>query len=138
MGPSPCASIEVRGTVLGKAFRMPESRVNKRIALWANSKSNASCKSWFYSVRQKLTSLDLNNYNCNILCHIVKYPLVEAVYEKMMSMYEWKQSINNVNGKSGKGRNTIRRYCTYKHIFYAEKYCRLIMPSKHRFSVKQM
>ena len=38
---------------------MPESRVNKRIALWANSNSNASCRSWFYSVKQKLKSAQL-------------------------------------------------------------------------------
>jgi len=100
---------------------MPESRVTKRIALWANSNSNVSCKSWFYSVRHKLTSLDLHNYY-TILCPIVKYPLVKAVYEKMMSMYEheWKQSINKVKGKSGKGRNKLRRSCTYKQILCGE------------------
>ena len=117
---------------------MPESRVNKRIALWANGNSNASCKSSFFSVRQKLTSLDLLNY-CNILCPIVKYPLVKAVYEKMMSMYEheWIRSINNVKGKSGKGRNKLRRYCTYKQIFCVEKYCLLIMPPKHRSALSK-
>ena len=113
---------------------MPESRVNKRIALWANSNSNASCRSWFYSVKQKLTSLNLHNY-CNILCPIVKY----SVYEKMMSLYEheWKQSINNVKGKSGKGRNKLRRYCTYKPIFCVEKYCLLKMPPKHRSALSK-
>ena len=49
---------------------------------------------------------------CNILSPIVKYPFVKAVYENMISMYEheWKQSINNVKGKSGKGRNKLRGY----------------------------
>ena len=57
----------------------------------------------------------------------------------MMSLYEhkWKQSINNVKGKSGKGRNTLRRYCTYKQIFYVEKYCLLIMPPKHRSALSK-
>ena len=49
--------------------------------LFSNVYNIPSCKSWFYSVRQKLTSLDLHNY-CNILCPIVKYSLVKAVYEK--------------------------------------------------------
>jgi len=51
----------------------------------------------------------------------------------MMSLYEheWKQSINNVKGKSGKGRNKLRRYCTYKQIFCVVKYCLLIMPPEH-------
>ena len=57
----------------------------------------------------------------------------------MMSMfeYEWRQSINNVKDKSGKGRNKLRRYCTYKQIFCVEKYCLLIMPPKHRSALSK-
>jgi len=100
-----------------KLSDMSESRVYKRIALWANSKSNLE------------TSLDLHNY-CNTLCRIAKYYFVTADYEKLMSMCEreWQQSLNNVKGKGGQGRNKLRIYCTYKQIFYVEKYCHLIMP----------
>jgi len=30
---------------------IPESRVNKRVALWANSNRKAFCKSWFCNIR---------------------------------------------------------------------------------------
>jgi len=45
---------------------------------------------------------------------------------------------NNVKGKSGKVRNKLRRYCTYKQIFYVEKYCGLIMPPKHRSALSKV
>ena len=51
---------------------------------------------------------------------------------------EWKQSINNVRGKSGGGRNKLRRYCTNKQIFYVEKYCCLIMTPKHRSALSKV
>ena len=38
------------------------SRTNKRIALWANSKSTI-CKNWFYFVRKQLCDLNLIQYS---------------------------------------------------------------------------
>jgi len=63
----------------------------------------------------------------------------KAVYEKIMSTCEdeWKETVNSVKGKSGKGRNKLRRYCTYKQIFCVENYCLLIMPPKHRSALSK-
>ena len=111
----------------------PVSRVNKRIALWANGKACSTYKSWFYYVNEKMLSLDLDTYT-NMNGNVPKSTVVSQLYDKMMSAYvnDWHDSINRPEGIRRRGRNKLRNYCKYKINYSVENYCELIMPPKHK------
>ena len=46
-----------------KLSKIDNNRVNKRIASWGASKSNRSCKNWFYSVSNFLITNNLSQYS---------------------------------------------------------------------------
>ena len=60
---------------------------------------------------------------------IVKHLELE-MFEKYKN--DWLVSINAPLGNSGRGGNKLRTYCTFKNQFEAEKYCKLILPKRHR------
>ena len=45
---------------LAKLTSMDTNRLNKRIALWAASKSDRSCRNWNFSISEFLTANDLS------------------------------------------------------------------------------
>ena len=45
-------------------------------------------------------------------------------------IHEWHEGINRHGSTSGRGRNKLRTYCTFKSEFSAESYCKLILPKK--------
>lgn len=108
------------------------SRLNKRIALWANEKS-ASCKNWFYFVKKHFTDIDFAEF-CNLYAPISKPHCVECVGKFGMNKYitDWYASINSIHGTTGRGRNKLRTYCKFKHVFEPEEYCKMILPTRHR------
>ena len=42
---------------------MPTSRLNKRIELWADSNASRLYKAWYFIVKDKLLSYNINTYN---------------------------------------------------------------------------
>lgn len=108
------------------------SRLNKRVALWANAKST-SYKNWFYYVKRQFADITLMDY-CNLSIPIHKHNLVDSVENAVMEKYvtDWSTSINSVIGVSGRGRNKLRTYCTFKFKFQTEVYCKMILPTRHR------
>ena len=112
---------------------IPESRINKRIALWAQSLQSRACRNWFYIVSNMLKSCDIEQYS-SITDVIPKYDLLNKVEDRLKSKHkaDWFQSINAVIGPSGHGNNKLRTYCLYKKDYVTEKYCKLIMPHRHR------
>ncbi|XP_053380394.1 uncharacterized protein LOC128548887 [Mercenaria mercenaria] len=108
-------------------------RINRRVALWAQSKASSRCRNWFYTVMNRLTSLDCHVYS-TINQHIGKNMLFDIVKPKLMDEFinEWKVSINRVNGIRNVGRNKLRTYSLFKSNFDVEQYCKMILPHQHR------
>ena len=108
-------------------------RINKRIALWASAASGPPCKNWFFMVKTKLGECNTNSYT-NIGVRIPKKHICTVVENYMMSQFidDWKSTITSFNGPSGRGRNKLRTYCTFKSEFSVEFYCKMILPLKHR------
>ncbi len=108
------------------------SMINKRIALWANSRSDNS-KNWFYFVRKHLDHYNLKQY-CDMSVPIAKHAIVKHLKEAMLLEFknDWFNQINAIHGPSGRGGNKLRTYCTFKHEYSVEKYCSMIIPKVHR------
>ena len=66
----------------GRLTTTYSSMINKRIALWANSRSD-NCKNWFYFVRKHLDHYNLRQY-CDMSIHIAKHAIVKHIEEAMM------------------------------------------------------
>ena len=52
------------------------------------------------------------------------------IYENFVN--DWLARINSNVGPSGRGRNKLRLYKTFKQNYVAENYCKLILPVSHR------
>ena len=117
-----------------KLSAMGYSRLNKRIALWASEKSSISCKNWMYSVSQFLISNNLGHY-ANIAeaipsSHRFIADIENILFENFVTT--WLARINSNVGPSGRGRNKLRLYKTFKQNYSVENYCKMILPVRHR------
>ena len=112
---------------------MDVSRLNKRIALWANRLAGTACKNWFYSVKHKLSSLGLTDH-IDIALPIPKLSFKKSVEESMLNLFQidWLHSIQNVSSTNGRGRNKLRTYRLFKNTFTVEPYCTMILSFCHR------
>ena len=52
------------------------------------------------------------------------------IYEKFVT--NWSARINGNVGISGRGRNKLRSYKTFKQNYIVENYCKIILPIRHR------
>ena len=88
------------------------SRLNKRIALWASEKSSRSCKNWMCSVSQFLIANNFRHY-ANIAeaipsSHRFVADLENILFENFVTTRLAR--INSTVCPSGRGRNTLRVY----------------------------
>ena len=69
------------------------TRLNKRIALWAHSKSER-CKNWYFCVKKMLKDLGLQRF-CDISRPISKTEIVRPVQDNLMSQYinDWSMKV---------------------------------------------
>lgn len=117
-----------------KLSAMNNDRLNKRVALWALSKSGRACKNWMYSVADFLNGNNLTQY-ANIAENIpAPSCFIRNVENKLFEKFStsWYSRINCRKGTSGKGRNKLRLYKLLKTNFNVEQYCKIIMPPSHR------
>ena len=107
------------------------TRLNKRIALWAFTKSD-NCKNWYFCVKKMLRDLGLQDF-CDISTPISKLHIVKRITEELMTRFvtDWRLSLNSSVGPSGRGHNKLRTYCTFKNEYKVEKYCTMILPRTH-------
>ena len=122
-----------------KLSAMGYSRLNKRIALWASGKSSRSCKNWMYSVSQFLIANNLGHY-ANIAEAIPSSHRFIADTENILFenfVTTWLAGINSNVGPSGRGRNKLRLYKTFKQNYSVENYCKMILPVRHRAAVSK-
>lgn len=117
-----------------KLAAMANSRLNKRIAVWASLKSSRSCKNWMYSVSEFLIALNLIQ-DADITETIPSSAQFISVIENSLQekfVSNWSARINSEVGPSGKGRNKLRLYKLLKNNYNVETYCKTILPPCHR------
>ena len=117
-----------------KLAAMGYIRLNKRIALWASEKSSRSCKNWMYSISQFLIANNFGHY-ANIAeaipsSHRFIADIENILFENFVTT--WLARINSNVGPSGRGRNKLRLYKTFKQNYSVENYCKMMLPVRHR------
>ena len=111
---------------------MHHSRLNKRIATWSDDKSGGTCRNWFYHVKRFFSTSDFSQYCC--LNQPIARSFATQVETKVFEDFvrDWSIRINRDIGPSGRGRNKLRLYKTFKTDFLTEQYCKMILPLSHR------
>ena len=120
------------GRHLTRISRTPANRINKRIAMWAHSKASHRCRNWFYTIKDRLSKLNLNtDYDIN---NPIGTDFVENLRVAGLNKFktDWKDNIRSEVGPSRRGRNKLRTYCLFKSIYETEAYCKTILPLRHR------
>ena len=109
-----------------------DDRLNKRIAMWAYGKASFRCRNWFYTVRKRLSDLQINDA-LNI-CQPVDSNIVHNLRTVLLGEFrnKWFANVHNPVGPSGRGGNKLHTYALFKTIFGAETYCKTILPLRHR------
>jgi len=125
-------------TVVRHLVRMScttSSRLNKRVALWAASKSSGRCQNLFYIVRN--TFLKYNITSPIDISSPISPCLVSELAQAINFEFQlqWITNINSTVGPSGKGKNKLRSYCLFKSQFETESYCTLVLSRFHRASL---
>ena len=74
------------------------------------------------------------NFDLDLSGPLHKFSFTQEVERTSMDLFitEWLTTLNSTTGTSGKGRNKLRTYRTFKHEFKTEEYCKLILPPSHR------
>jgi hypothetical protein len=110
--------------------RLNIQRLNKRISYWVLSKASEKCKNWFFKIDTFLNDHDIHeNFNTPISPGFVKIVQNKAMLDFIS---DWRRHVNSLVGPSGRGRNKLRTYCTFKTEFKTENYCKIILPIRHR------
>ena len=115
---------------------MTNTRLKKRLTLWAASKSSRSCKNWTFSVAEIL----IVNDTCMPTYADIERPFpssvsfVNSVESKLFEIFLalWYGRINHEIGPSGRVRNKLRVYKLIKTNFVTERYCEMMLPQSHR------
>jgi hypothetical protein len=112
--------------------RMPEVRINKIIFNWAFQKATRYCKNWIYVLIEKFKSLNCNNY-CDMSLSFSKEKIKEDVMKALKDKYisSWVNTVNT-DLDQRQGRNKLRTYKLFKNTYNTERYCKVILPLKHR------
>lgn len=112
---------------------MDKSRVNHRIFMYCHSKSNNVCKNWQFRFIKYMNDIRLSDtlFTCNVLTSKI---FCEKVLRFLLQQFvsKWRNDVNSDVGPSGRGRNKLRTYKTFKHDFILEKYVSSHIPVKHR------
>ena len=117
-----------------KLSLMTNTRLNKRLALWAASKSSRSCKNWTFLVADFLNANDMSTYADIVRPISSSVSFVDSVESKLFEIFvaQWYGRINNEIGPSGRGRNKLPVYKVMKTNFVTERYCEMMLPQRHR------
>lgn len=112
---------------------MDNDRINKKVFMWAASKSGNSVKNWIYKVKQFYTkhSMDyIANSEEDLSYRSVKNQITPVLTEMYAS--EWQSNLNRVEAIRGQGHNKLRTYRKFKDIIKTEEYLKQVINFKHR------
>jgi len=108
------------------------TRLNKRIAIWANDIAGPSCRNWFFNMHNILEDLHIDSG------YDISRPIPRLFLDQLQAsahdtfVESWSRQVNSINGPSNRGRNKLRTYSLFKTQFETEAYCQLILPLRHR------
>jgi len=110
----------------------PTPRLNKRIAIWEDSNASRSYKTWYFVVKDKLLSYNINTHT-DLNSNVSKYNIIKELYDKMMSLYTYRlrACIIKTESISGRCRNKLWNYCKCNTEYKVEHYCKIILALKH-------
>ena len=112
------------GRLWVRMANIANNRLNKRIAIWAYGKASFRCRNSFYTVRKRLSDLQINDA-LNI-CQPVDSNIAHSLRTVLMGEFrnQWFANVHNPVGPSGRGGNKLRTYALLKTIFGVETYCK--------------
>ena len=98
------------------------------------SKSNGSCKYWFYSVSNYFITYVMAQYSDVNIPIGSSSQFVKVVEDNVFANFvdNWSRRINSEVGPTGRGHNKLRMYDLMKNRFVNEYYCNIILPPRHR------
>ena len=118
-----------------RLVNMSEDRLNKRMFLKCN---DVNVRNWNYRVREYLASIDQNDY-VDVGNSINKETFLNEIREctERENEVQWLKEVNKINSKSGKGKNKLRTYNTFKFEFTSEPYVYTTMSKSSRSAYAQ-
>jgi len=103
---------------------MSNSRLNRKLFLWAEKHSTTRCKNWNFKVHKLFIDM-----NCENLCSIDYFlpRTIDIISSCLFDRFkeEWSHRILNNTGK-------LRNYRLYKDVYRLEHYAETRMPGQHR------
>ena len=101
-------------------------------------KANRSCKNWYFFIKEKLDSLDLNQFTTGSFECSKKYFLLHVI-DKLEQKHhvDWLNVVQSNTGSRGHGGNKLRTYCLFKNNYHVEPYCQMFLPFKHRSTLSK-
>ena len=110
---------------------MSDSRLNKKIFLWANKFHNI--KNWNWNCKQFFEKHNLTHMSDIKQCQFKAFNVFTVrniVYNDYV--VKWKHDVNATKAKHGKGGNKLRLYNKFKQSIYAEPYLNCITSRKNK------
>ena len=119
-----------------RLMNMDNTRVNKRIFLWALNKSGPQVKNWCYRIKtfyrqQSMSHLFNPTYVFNVKSIVGDLQVVLSEHYEV----QWYAKLTQVEAWNGQGKNKLRTYRLFKKDFLTEAYLKSILNFKHRSAI---
>lgn len=114
---------------------MSDDRLNKQVYTWS---LGVRGKNWFRRLNSILHECNMQQYLYDV--NIDKKSFLKDFSEQLENMYvkKWSKDLHRVGAKSGKGKNKLRTYNTFKEYFASDCYVYTTMPRSHRSAMAQL
>jgi hypothetical protein len=112
---------------------MPNTRLNKRVFVWANTRASNNCKNWVFRTTKCFNDLELEH-----LCDVsIAWDIRQVLSNLNTVLWEhnerrWSAGVTRPGATRGLGQNKLRTYSTFKREWGTEEYLRLVSTRSHR------
>lgn len=114
---------------------MDDNRLNKKVYKWAFRANNNNRKNWCFRVSKMFQECGIENLFSEVDISVInKRYVIAKIQDKLHNDFleKWSQDINRDTALRGNGRNKLRTYKLFKHVYRSEPYVTNILPFKHR------